>query len=289
MRLFLLTALTMGAFAANSILNRMALASGTIDPLSFGAIRLVAGAVALAGLAMALRGTLRLWGPGRWAGGLSLLVYIFGFSLAYTQLDAGLGALILFGVVQITMFAGAVRGGQNPPPRRWLGAGLAFAGLVWLLWPLSGDKAQQISLWHGGLMALAGVGWGIYSLTGRLSTDALQATAANFVLTAPLAGLLLAALWALDANEMPGAEGVALAVLSGAVTSGMGYALWYAILPRLDAGLAAVAQLTVPVLAMAGGVLLLSEVLTLRFALAILIVLAGVALSALPRRQTKSR
>src|SRR6056297_2988736 len=257
MRLFLLTALTMGAFAANSILNRMALASGTIDPLSFGAIRLVAGAVALAGLAMALRGTLRLWGPGRWAGGLSLLVYIFGFSLAYTQLDAGLGALILFGVVQITMFAGAVHGGQNPPPRRWLGAGLAFGGLVWLLWPVAGENAQQISLWHGGLMALA--------------------------------GLLLAALWALDANEMPGAEGVALAVLSGAVTSGMGYALWYAILPRLDAGLAAVAQLTVPVLAMAGGVLLLSEVLTLRFALAILIVLAGVALSALPRRQTKSR
>ena len=288
MRLLALTALTMGAFAANSILNRMALAGGTIDPLSFAAIRLVAGAVALAGLAMALRGTLRLWGPGRWAGGLSLLTYIFGFSLAYTQLDAGLGALILFGVVQITMFAGAVHGGQNPPPRRWLGAGLAFAGLVWLLWPVSADKAQQISLWHGGVMALAGVGWGIYSLTGRRSTDALQATAANFVLTAPLAGLLLAALWTFEAGKMPGAQGVALAVVSGAVTSGMGYALWYAILPRLEAGLAAVAQLTVPVLAMAGGMVLLSEALTPRFALASVIVLAGVALSALPMRQTKS-
>lgn len=289
MRLLALTALTMVAFASNSILNRMALAGGTIDPLSFGAIRLIAGAAALAGLAIALRGTLRLWGPGRWPGGISLVVYMIGFSLAYAQLDAGLGALILFGVVQITMFAGALIGGHTPPPRRWLGAGLAFVGLVWLLWPVSGENAQKISLWHGSLMAMAGVGWGIYSLTGRRRTDALQSTAANFVLTAPLAGLLLAALWAFDASEMPGAQGVALAVLAGAVTSGMGYALWYAILPRLDASLAAVAQLTVPVLAMAGGIVLLSEALTPRFALASVIVLAGVALSALPTRQTKSR
>ncbi len=280
MPLLLLTTLTMIAFAANSVLNRMALAGGHIGAGDFGSIRLLAGAVMLAGLCFALRGGLRLGGPARVAGVLSLLLYIYGFSTAYDRLDAGLGALILFGVVQITMFTGGLLQGETMGPRRWIGAGLAFLGLAWLLWPTGG---AQVSVLHGALMAAAGVGWGIYSLSGRKAEDALQATAANFILAAPL-GFLIG--WGLPAQDVVvTAPGVWLAVLSGAVTSGMGYALWYSVLPKLAASVAAVAQLTVPVIALAGGMLFLGEALTLTFVLASVLVLGGVAVSVLsPRR-----
>ncbi|HAW46319.1 MAG TPA: EamA family transporter, partial [Roseovarius sp.] len=230
MRLFLLTSLTMIAFAANSVLNRMALAGGSIDAASFGTIRLIAGAVMLGGLGIALRGGLRLGGAGRAIGVLALLVYIYGFSAAYTALDAGLGALILFGVVQITMFAGGLVAGEATPTRRWIGAALAFAGLIWLLWPGAGP---QVSVLHGLSMAAAGVGWGLYSLAGRREPDALQATAANFILAAPLGLVVGFALPAGGSGTHAGTEGIALAILSGAVTSGLGYALWYRVLPGL--------------------------------------------------------
>ena len=279
MRLFLLTALTMVAFAANSILNRMALAGGHIGPTDFGTIRLFAGAVMLAGLCVILRGGLRLGGPARAAGMLALLVYMYGFSLAYGALDAGLGALILFGTVQVTMFAGGLMAREAMPPRRWIGAALALAGLAWLLWPAG---PVQVSVRHGLFMAAAGVGWGIYSLAGRRADDALQATAANFILATPVGVVIGLALpvGAIDVT-MPG---VALAVLSGAVTSGMGYALWYGILPRLDASVAAVAQLTVPVIAIAGGMIFLGETLETNTVLASALVLGGVAVSVLRRR-----
>ncbi len=280
MRLFLLTALTMIAFAANSVLNRMALAGGSIDATSFGTIRVIAGAVMLAALCIGLRGGLRLVGPGRLAGVSALLLYIYGFSGAYTVLDAGLGALILFGVVQITMFAGSLIAREAVPLRRALGAALAFSGLVWLLWPGAGP---QVSVLHGLMMAAAGLGWGIYSLAGRRSADALQGTAANFLIAAPL-GLGLALLFPASGGVRLGAEGIALAVLSGAVTSGLGYALWYRVLPDLPSSVAAVAQLTVPVIAMAGGVLLLGETLGLPLIVAGAVVLGGVALSVVPLR-----
>ena len=279
MRLLLLTALTMVAFAANSILNRMALAGGHIGPTDFGTIRLFAGAVMLAGLCVILRGGLRLGGPARAAGMLALLVYMYGFSLAYGALDAGLGALILFGTVQVTMFAGGLLAREAMPARRWIGAALALAGLAWLLWPAG---PVQVSVRHGLFMAAAGVGWGIYSLAGRRADDALQATAANFILATPVGVVIGLALpvGAIDVT-MPG---VALAVLSGAVTSGMGYALWYGILPRLDASVAAVAQLTVPVIAIAGGMIFLGETLETNTVLASALVLGGVAVSVLRRR-----
>ncbi|MEQ9053802.1 MAG: DMT family transporter [Roseovarius confluentis] len=281
MRLFLLTALTMVAFAANSILNRLALAGGHIDAVPFGAIHLVAGAAMLAGLCIVLRGGLRLGGPARVSGVMSLLVYMYGFSLAYTALDAGLGALILFGMVQITMFAAALLTRETLPARRWIGAGLALAGLAWLMWPGAGTP---VSPWHGALMALAGIGWGIYSLAGRKSKDALQATAANFTLAAPV-GLLawLALPSAADAAPLSG-YGIFLAIITGAVTSGLGYALWYTVLPSLAASVAAVAQLTVPIIALLGGILLLSESLTVQIVLSSALVLGGVALS-MPRRR----
>lgn len=280
MRLFLLTALTMVAFAANSILNRMALASGHIGVAEFGTIRLVAGAVMLAVLCAGLRGGLRFGGPARVTGVLSLLAYIYGFSLAYGALDAGLGALILFGVVQITMVAGGLVAHEPMPFRRWLGAGLALAGLGWMLWP---GAVAQVSALHGAFMAAAGLGWGIYSLAGRKSGDALQATTANFVIAAPL-GLGIGLALPLDPVPMD-MSGITLAVLSGAVTSGLGYALWYSVLPKLAASVAAVAQLTVPVIALAGGMLVLGETLTLQTLLASALVLGGVAVSVLPRRR----
>ena len=275
MRLFLLTALTMIAFAANSVLNRMALAGGSIDAVSFGIIRLLAGAVMLAVLCVVLRGGLRLGGAGRVAGVLSLLVYLYGFSTAYRGLDAGLGALILFGVVQITMFAGGLIKSEPMPARRWVGAGFAFAGLAWLLWPTAGTS---VSIVHGLLMALAGVGWGVYSLAGRLSRDALQGTAANFLLAAPVGVLVGLLLPTVEPTTLT-TQGVLLAVVCGAITSGMGYALWYTVLPSLAASVAAVAQLTVPVIAMVGGMVFLSEALTLQFVLASVLVLGGVAIS----------
>ena len=275
MRLFLLTALTMIAFAANSVLNRMGLSQAGMDPMTFGAIRLVAGGLTLAALSLLFRGGVALGGRGRVVGVLSLLLYIFGFSLAYVRLDAGLGALILFGTVQITMFAGAVLARESLPPLRWLGALVAFGGLVWLLWPTGQGAVVPVA--NAAMMVLAGIGWGVYSLVGRRAGDALQTTAANFLLAAPLGFIL----WLLVPVpiQSPPLMGSLLAVLSGAVTSGLGYALWYSLLPALGAGRAAVAQLSVPVIAIAGGLLLLAEVPDMRFLIAAGVVLGGVALS----------
>lgn len=277
MRLFLLTALTMVAFAANSVLNRAALVDGGIDPVTFGAVRLVAGALMLWAM-VAVRGGRP---GGTWPGAVALFVYMFGFSLAYLTLDAGVGALILFGMVQITMFAGGFWGGERPPLLRWIGGAVAVSGLVWLLWPGHG---APLSLPHATAMALAGVGWGVYSLIGRGGSDPLAGTAGNFLRAAPF-GLAAALLLSFDDLHATTAMGLALACLSGAVTSGLGYALWYRVLPALSPSVAAVAQLTVPVIAMAGGAVLLAESVTLAFVLAAALVLGGVALSVLARQR----
>ncbi len=281
MRLLLLTSLVMVAFAANSVLNRAALAGGEIGPLDFAVIRVASGALALALLVLWRDRRLSLLGPHRVAGVLSLSLYMLAFSVAYVALDAGVGALILFGGVQVTMFAGAVLAREAMPARRWLGAAVAFAGLVWLLWPGRGAAGSPL---HGGLMVMAALGWGIYSLAGRHSGEPLRATAANFVLAAPLCGfVLLVAPMRLDA--LPATPfGIGLAVVSGVVTSAMGYALWYSVLPRLAASIAAVAQLTVPVIALAGGVAFLGESVTAKLVAASVLVLGGVALSVAARR-----
>jgi drug/metabolite transporter (DMT)-like permease len=273
MRLFLLTLLTMVAFAANSVLNRAAVGQGLIDPVSFAVVRLCAGAGML-GVLLAARQVASgqaAWAgwPGRAVGALSLLVYLFGFSLAYGALDAGTGALILFGMVQITMFAGALGRGEAVPARRWVGAGLAFAGLVYLLAPGSVPSGHPA---EAALMAAAGVGWGVYSLSARGAGDPLAATGWNFIMAVPVALVVRAAV----AHGTLAPAGVGLAVVSGAVTSGLGYALWYSVLPVLGASRGAVAQLTVPVFALAGGMVFLGEVLTLRFAVAALLVIGGV-------------
>lgn len=273
MRLFLFTLLTMLAFAANSVLNRAAVGPGLIDPVSFALVRLCAGAGMLGFLLAVRRGVAgrTVWAGwrGRAVGALSLLLYLFGFSLAYGALDAGSGALILFGMVQITMFAGALIRGEVVPRRRWAGAGLAFAGLVYLLAPGSVPSGHPAEV---AMMVAAGVGWGVYSLSARGAGDPLAATGWNFILAVPVA----LALWAALAHGESVPSGIALAIVSGAVTSGLGYALWYAVLPELGAARGAVAQLTVPIFAVAGGMAFLGEAMTLRFLIAAALVIGGV-------------
>ena len=265
MRLLGLTCLAMLAFAANSVLNRMAVGSGRIDPVVFAVVRLATGAAVLGGL-LVWRGAIWPGWAGRVPGVAGLLVYLFGFSAAYLALDAGTGALILFGVVQITMFAGAWLSGEALPARRMVGAAGALIGLALLLAPKGGEAVPVAA------MAVAGIGWGIYSLAGRRQSDALAATAWNFVLAVPV-GLGVLLVWP---GQWSGA-GAALAMLSGGVTSGLGYAVWYAVVPQLGAGRAAVAQLSVPLVAAAGGFVAMGEVPGPRFWLAAALVLAGVA------------
>ena len=275
MRLFLLCLLALIAFAANSVLNRAALALDEIGPAAFLSIRLVSGATILAMLvAVRQRG----WRPKfRLRGAAALLIYVVGFSFAYVSLDTGTGALILFGGVQITMFVGALMAGERPTATRWASTGIGLAGLAILFLP----GATAPSLTGAALMAVAALGWGIYSLDGKGAHDPLSRTAANFVWAAP-AGVLI---WVLAPVESAASgTGIALAVTSGAITSGIGYAIWYAVLPRIDATLAAVAQLTVPIIALLGGILFLAEPFTLRFAIAAMFVFAGVLLALRPTR-----
>ncbi|MEO9825257.1 MAG: DMT family transporter [Paracoccaceae bacterium] len=268
-RLFLLTTLAMIAFAANSILNRAALADGEAGPAAFAAIRTLSGAICLFALVSARRGIPTLTSPKRWIGTGALTLYMLGFSFAYIALDAGTGALILFGGTQITMFAGALIAGERPSAARWIGALIAFAGLIWLLWP-GAAGAPNVS--PALLMAAAALGWGIYSLVGRGVADPLQETAANFICAAPITLLLFAVMF-----DGITSRGLILAVVSGALTSGLGYALWYAILPRFDASVAALSQLTVPIIAAFGGALLLAEPPTSRLIVATALVIGGVA------------
>lgn len=297
MRLFLLTIVTMMAFAGNSVLNRLALAAGDMDAGLFGGVRLVAGAVVLTGLVLVQRKSFTLYGARRWAATAALLVYIFGFSWAYLSLDAGLGALVLFGVVQMTMFAGALAENETVPKGRWIGAIVAFAGLAWLLWPSGNVAHVTLSAPHTGAMILAGVGWGVYSLIGRREADPLVATASNFLLAAGVFLVIGGAAMFVSGglSDMSGAVGRAMpsewirlwpAVASGVVTSGIGYALWYHILPALGASRAAVAQLSVPVIALVGGAMWLGEIPDIKVILAGCIVLGGVGLSVL---RTKPR
>jgi drug/metabolite transporter (DMT)-like permease len=281
MRLAALTALVMVAFAANSVLNRAAVGAGQIGALDFALVRAVAGAGLLVLLIRLRHGSLPLLQPRRMLGGLMLTTYLIGFSLAYLAMDAGLGALILFGGVQVTMFAGALVMGERPPTRRWIGAALAFGGLAWLVWP---GGAVTLPLWAVGSMGFAALGWGIYSLIGRGSSDPLGDTGAAFV-WATVAGFLavLAQSGGSPVNDATWA-GLALAVTSGAVTSGLGYALWYEVLPRIGASVAGLVQLSVPVIAALGGVLFLSEAPSLRMLGAGALVLGGIAWGLWPQR-----
>lgn len=261
----------MVAFAANSILCRIALKETAIDPATFTSIRIVAGALAL--WAIVRVRSAGAAGEGRWESAFWLFSYAVGFSFAYVTLTAATGALLLFGAVQATMIGHGLARGERLRPLQWAGLVLAFAGLGGLLMP--GLSAPP--LLGAALMLFAGLSWGIYSLRGRgAGGDPTRVTAGNFLRAVPFAALtsLLAIPWfSIDA------AGVAYAIASGAIASGVGYAIWYTALKHLRATSAATVQLSVPVIAAAGGVLLLGEVITLRLVLASIAILGGVAMT----------
>jgi len=294
-RLAILTTVAMLAFAANSVLARLALGDGAIDPLAYTGIRLVSGALVLAAI-LVLRSrrsatSAEAAGPtlvgsgavGSWPGALALLLYALSFSIAYVMVATAPGALILFASVQIGMLAWAVVRGDRPAPLEWIGIALAFGGLVYLVSP------SLVAPPLGGaiLMAIAGASWGAYSLIGRGSRSALADTAGNFVRCVP-AGLALVLVGLV--RFVPRPEGLVYALMSGAIASGLGYIIWYAALPRLSRTRAAFVQLTVPAIAAAGGVVLIGEALGPRLLLATAIILGGVALAlaASQRRGTRT-
>ena len=269
LRIAALTTLAMLAFAGNSILCRIALKETGIDAASFTSIRLASGGAVLWAITMFLGRDRQ--GSGNWLSALALFTYAAGFSFAYISLTAATGALMLFGAVQVTMIGYGLWAGERLQKQQLFGFALAFGGLVGLLLP--GLSAPP--LLGSALMLIAGMAWGVYSIRGKGAGDATRVTAGNF-LRASLLALLLSTLMISDFKA--DSAGVGYAVASGAITSGLGYAVWYSVVPALKAANAATVQLSVPVIAAVGGIALLGESITLRFALATLAILGGIAL-----------
>ncbi len=268
----LLTAFALIAFAANSIICRMALGNAAIDPASFATIRLASGAGVLWLIVKATPGGKAGKHPGSWWSAAMLFLYAAAFSFAYVSLNAGVGALILFGAVQATMITAGLLKGERPPMQAWCGLTIALAGLVYLVFP--GLAAPSFS--GAVLMAVAGFAWGIYSLRGIGVTNPVAVTGDNFLRSVPMtAAVSLILLPGLQLSS----EGVLLACLSGGLTSGIGYVVWYAALRHISAIRAAMLQLLVPVVAAGGGVLLLSEQVTLRLILSGILIIGGVGLT----------
>jgi drug/metabolite transporter (DMT)-like permease len=265
-----LTATALVAFAANSVLCRLALREPVIDAASFTAIRVISGAALLLLVtAPSWRGTSF---TGSWTTAVLLAVYAVPFAFAYTQLTAGTGALILFGSVQVTMLAATLLSTERPAPMQWAGAALAVAGLVYLVLPGLAAPPAGAAL----LMAIAGIAWGLYSLRGRSASNAIAHTTGNFVRAVPFVAAV--ALLLLPRAHVQ-VEGVVFSAASGALTSGLGYVAWYAALRGLSGMHAAVVQLAVPLLAAGGGVLFLSETVTARLLLSACMVLGGIAVA----------
>lgn len=258
------------AFAANSVLCRLALEGQHIDAASFTSIRLAAGTVALLGILLLRWPSFVIRRP-NWMTIGSLFAYMACFSFSYQYLDTGSGALILFGAVQLTMISAALLAGEKLSLMSSSGLCVAVGGLLVLLFPGIAVPNPLGAM----LMGIAGIAWGFYSLGGRGATDPTAATAANFLYALPIA-LALSILSFGSAPIEP--YGVALAIVSGAITSGMGYAVWYQAMPLLSATRAASVQLSVPAIAAIGGVLILSEPVTLRLVVATILLIGGISL-----------
>jgi drug/metabolite transporter (DMT)-like permease len=268
-RVVWLTLVAMLAFAANSVLCRLALKHTELDPMSFTVIRLLSGAIMLG---VILRFKARSHRPtGSWLGAVCLSVYACAFSYAYVNLDTGTGALLLFGAVQLAMFGYGFAKGERMNGLGLVGLLLAIGGIIGLLLP--GASAPSLS--SAVIMLISGVAWAIYTLIGQSSQDPLRSTSGNFVRSVPI--ILLASLPFWHDLSIDG-DGVVLAIASGTLASGVGYTLWYAVMGSLSSFRAATVQLSVPVLAALAGVLLLNEMLTLRLTMTSLAVLGGIAL-----------
>ena len=273
----ILTALTLIAFAANSLLCRMALGGELIDPVSFTTLRLVSGAFILVPISrFAAESPSAREKKASWGSGLALFVYAAAFSLAYVSLNTGMGALILFGAVQATMIGAGLKSGERPHPVQWLGLIAALGGLVYLVSPgiTAPDPLGAF------LMLISGIAWGIYSVRGKGVTAPISSTTANFVRAAPMAAIASAIAFSL---VHVGETGIVLALVSGTLTSGLGYILWYKALRGLTTTRAAIVQLLVPVLAAFGGVAFLAEQVSVRLAIASALILGGVTMAILNR------
>ena len=270
-RTFALTTMAMTAFAGNSLLCRLALKNTGIDAASFTAIRLVSGALVLWLVARQFRSTRS--GEGNWLSALALFAYAAAFSFAYVSLPTGTGALLLFGAVQATMIGYGIWAGERLRALQLAGLALALGGLSGLLLP--GVSAPPLS--GSALMISAGIAWGIYSLRGKSAGDPTRVTAGNFLRAAPVAIALSLCVLLVKGASLD-AAGFGYAVASGALTSGIGYAIWYTALPALKATTAATVQLSVPVIAALGGIAFLGEPVTLRLLLASSAILGGIAL-----------
>ncbi|MEZ9322818.1 DMT family transporter [Vibrio sp. 10N.286.48.C11] len=292
MQTLMVTFITLVAFAANSVLCRWALMDQTIDPLSFSIVRILSGALTLLilltlssqskskrELTNNTSAYAKLKSQFQLTSILSLLVYMFGFSFAYLELGAGLGALVLFVAVQFTMIAAHLLSGNRMSLIEWGGCLLSVAGLVYLLMPT--ESTQVPDLVSIILMSLAGVGWGIYTLAGKKSSNALQSTTANFGFSS-LVILVALSLLVLIPNALTQVsiteKGLIYAIISGSVASGIGYSLWYYVVKKLNTVVASIAQLSVPVIATLGGVLLLSEPVTMQFIVSSTVILLGISL-----------
>ncbi|MBK7393891.1 MAG: DMT family transporter [Chloracidobacterium sp.] len=295
MRVFLYTSFALVAFAFNSILCRLALRGDEADAVGFTAVRLLSGAIALVVIWYVVgrvrsphvcKGStgdedalthVRATDTGSWSSAIFLFAYAICFSFAYLGLTAGTGALILFGSVQMTMIVVTLFRGDRPPILEWLGLITAVGGLVYLVFPGLASPPLTSSL----LMAAAGASWGIYTLRGRGSTDPLGQTTGNFIRTLPFAAVIAVIFLP---NLHLSTRGITLAVLSGAVTSGIGYTVWYASLKHHTATRAAVLQLAVPVITAMIGVLLLAETADIRLVIAAALILGGIALTIFGKR-----
>ena len=269
------------AFAGNSVLCRLALSDGAIDPAGFTVIRLLSGVVALFPLLFLTQGKRAFNKSGSWLSGVLLFIYAVFFSFAYVSIDTATGALILFGVVQITLVIVNAIKGNRLNALELLGVVLALAGFIYLVFP----ELQKPSLQGFVMMSMSGVAWALYTVAGQGSSNALRDTAFNFLRTAPLFIIVFVA--SLNAISLT-SYGVLLAIASGAITSGVGYAIWYAALPNLSTTQAGVIQLFVPIIAAFGGVLFAGELITPRLMVAAAFVLGGIMVVILAKEKIKS-
>ena len=270
-----LVLLTMLAFSGNALLTRAALASYNMDPELVLLLRVFAGAITLLLICCVRKYSLKIFSNLHLKTAAALSLYLVGFSYAFTGLETGIGVLIQFGVVQLVMFASSFLSDQKVPKNKTTGAIIAFTGLIYLLWP-SGDFTLNFE--SSVLMAIAGMAWGIYSVLGKKAESAIAATTASFLISTPIC-LIFVLLLPNNPDLSWSNKGALLAIASGSITSGIGYALWYYILPKIPSTNAAVSQLSVPLIAAAGGMIFMQELITLKFVISCVLVLGGIALT----------
>ena len=263
------------AFSGNALLTRAALASYNMDPELVLLLRVSAGAITLLLICYLKKYSLKILSNLHLKTAVALSLYLVSFSYAFTGLETGIGVLIQFGVVQLVMFASSFLSDQKVPKNKTIGAIIAFTGLIYLLWP-SGDFT--INLTSSVLMAIAGMAWGIYSVLGKKADSAIAATTASFLISTPIC-LIFVLLLPNNPDFSWSNTGALLAISSGSITSGIGYALWYYVLPKIPSTNAAVSQLSVPLIAAAGGMIFMQELITLKFILSCILVLGGIALT----------